>query len=833
MHFLLASQPELINEMLEDYGRLRKHNSLFDMSNKEALWRILLQMLRKTNLETIYFVLDALDECDEPSLSWLLPKLTSLMQPGSYFPTLKIIITSRQLPVVIHESLDPFPRILIGHDSNLKTELELFISTRINELAEKKSSVERGPKQRASIYRKWLAATKPLVSLPTQTFVWVGFAVRDLEQAHLSEVDQRLQSLPRDLDGFYARMLHRIISHGEQRASIAARIIRWVVLALRPLSLLELSIATETRPTKVLSSEEAMSDVLRLCGYFLKVNDGIVSLIHNSARNYLIEMDQKYASRQLCHLFQIDEAEMHVEIARFCLEYVQGHEEVKGPFDDGNMICLVSCQADTQPGKAKKFPFLQYAALYWPEHTKRSSRSEEILDLSEPFFQQGSSKQLAWLHSYWHATMPSWSLPDQSFDLLHIASFFGWSEVIKHLTTNELLSRDQLSNMVNSKCNLDMKPLHWAVRNGHEDAVKILLDCGADKSKGYGMPATIWAARNSHSGMIRLLLTYGFDINSTGYGMTALHWAVWENREEMVRLLMDLGASTTRRTTSLELDGAITEIQETEFPWTTVEEAQRIFLSTELEESKMFERQKIRKFCTGMQKLYTILAMGTIVLVVFVVLFPASAPLSATSEFIAKVVMGFAFTVGVWVVLDILRNAGNEKLSRSSICFRLGCILAMLAMLAMLSHFRPSRDHGPAIIEPSATLLPEDTCKSISHDIGKRIALASTIFCVDWVYSFLSSKVEKWWIGAYQPVFSFSSNAIILSTINEAVCRSTGQYILPLDYCILLVSLIGLGMGCIIMLSNGPPLGKTATELAVSKGLTNMATLLEGATAEE
>jgi ankyrin repeat protein len=100
-----------------------------------------------------------------------------------------------------------------------------------------------------------------------------------------------------------------------------------------------------------------------------------------------------------------------------------------------------------------------------------------------------------------------------------------------------------------------MKPLHWAVRNDHEDAAKLLLECGTDKSKGYGMPAIIWAVRNSHGGIIRLLLTYGFNIDTTGYGITALHWAAWEGRGEMVRLLMDLGASITRRTTSYEKQG--------------------------------------------------------------------------------------------------------------------------------------------------------------------------------------------------------------------------------------------------------------------------------------
>jgi hypothetical protein len=50
MHFLLKAQPELFNGVLPDYRRLKKHNGLFDISNKEAFWRNLMQMLRNTSL---------------------------------------------------------------------------------------------------------------------------------------------------------------------------------------------------------------------------------------------------------------------------------------------------------------------------------------------------------------------------------------------------------------------------------------------------------------------------------------------------------------------------------------------------------------------------------------------------------------------------------------------------------------------------------------------------------------------------------------------------------------------------------------------------------------
>lgn len=369
IHLLLGAQPELIDVILEDFRRFKQHNSLFDMANKEALWRNFEQMVRTTRLTKIYFVLDALDECEESSLAWLLLKLIRLMTLEGCSTKLKMIITSRQTPVVIPEFLYSFPRILVDHNSNLEKDLQLFVASKVDELADKKSRVEEDPEKRAQIHTKWLAVMRPLASLPNKTFLWVSFVIRDLEQAYLSEVEQKIQASPRDLDAYYTQMIHQISQRGEKQAAIAARVIRWVVVALRPLSVLELSITTETLSTKELTREEAMTDRLRLCGYFLKVNDGIVGIIHKSAQDFLMGMDRDRVGEDLWRLFWIDEPEVHGEIVLACFDYIQGDGATKRPFSDGRTVHLniSKDQADPSHNKLKKFPFLQYAALHWPE----------------------------------------------------------------------------------------------------------------------------------------------------------------------------------------------------------------------------------------------------------------------------------------------------------------------------------------------------------------------------------------------------------------------------------------------------------------------------------
>jgi hypothetical protein len=824
MDFLLNAQPELINGILQDYKRLKKHNGLFDMSNKEALWRNLMQMLRNTNLQRIYIVLDALDECDEASLSWVLPKLTSLTSLDSYFPTLKIIITSRQLPVAIHESLYMFPQILIGQSSNLERELQLFISFKLEKLADKKSNVEENAEKRALVRQKWLAATGHLMKLPTQTFLWVSFAIRDLEKSLLSEIEHKLQSLPRDLDGYYAQMLHQISLSGERQASVAARIIRWVVMALRPLSLLELSIATETFATRELNREEAMADLLRHCGYFLKVNQGFVFLIHSSAQEYLQGIDGKSASEHISHHFQVNEIEAHHEIARFCLNYIQGDGRAEGPFDDACRVNLTSFHTDTQTRKAKKFPFLQYAALHWPEHTRRSSRPEAILDLSNSFFRPESPKQQAWLHSYWHTNMSSWPLPDKSFDLFHLASFFGWSEIIRSLLADKGSLQDLFRARVNKKCNLDMSPLHWAVRNGHEETAKILLAYGADKSKGYGMPAMIWAVRNSHASIIRLLQADGFDIDSTGYGMTALHWAVWEEREEMVRLLVNLGASLTRRTSSLEFESAAKEVKDREFPWASSEEAKLIVRSTESEERKLFKKEGVR---TSLIRLCGLYPMFSMVTTSFAMALFKSSPIVWESPALMALV-SIIGTLGVRGFLTAMRHPAIGTFTWPSVALPLGCVLTLSALLVELSLWW-AHGFAPGYFSPS--LSPEATCHSHSSpfDILKKISVFLRILDFYRTILVVCSKVKNRWFCAYKPVFLPHMMAALLS-INQQVYESTGCYMIELDHCVILAYLIEMGVCMIFYLGSNSPLGRTATELAVSKDLFEISRLLEEAT---
>ncbi|KAJ1473456.1 ankyrin repeat-containing domain protein, partial [Baffinella frigidus] len=89
-------------------------------------------------------------------------------------------------------------------------------------------------------------------------------------------------------------------------------------------------------------------------------------------------------------------------------------------------------------------------------------------------------------------------------------------------------------------------PLHQAVRHGHTEMVRLLLEEGADKdaTNVQGETPLYWAAREGRSNPIMFfLLTAGAKKEeSDNAGRTPLHIAAFKGHAAVVRLLLEAGA---------------------------------------------------------------------------------------------------------------------------------------------------------------------------------------------------------------------------------------------------------------------------------------------------
>jgi ankyrin repeat protein len=498
-------------------------------------------MVRDPVLGTAYCIIDGLNECDEASLEVLLKKfrtLFSMKSNESLACRLNLITVSRDLPDFIPEVLSGFPRLRLDPDADneVYSDIRLFIDDKVDKLSLSKHYPEP---LRAHVREVFLERAKG-------TFLWVGIVASELRKYTSTEVENVLELFPSGLEGLYARMLLQISEH---RRETAAKILRWVVMAVRPLSLLELSTAvgTTAKSSISLSCEEVMREQVTFCGYFLTVKEDEVTLIHQSAKDYLLRKTPN--SNPELEFFRIGENKANLEIAQRCLVYLQNGALIGGKLNLRDRDTQVK---DTS--RLKAFPLLSYAALHWPEHARSLASSEDIFDLSSPFYKKNSLVCETWLQMYW-AAREYGDLPG-SFSLLHLASYFGIVPLAEKLVNKKgWMNRLKFHVNMNKGDGDGNTALHWAAWREHEAVVQLLLQAGAavNAKAVNGMTALHGAAGSGNEAVVQLLLQAGAAVNAKAVnGWTALHGAVLSGNEAAVQLLLQAGAKAVNGGTALQ-----------------------------------------------------------------------------------------------------------------------------------------------------------------------------------------------------------------------------------------------------------------------------------------
>jgi ankyrin repeat protein len=512
---LIELHPSLLKHILpvfEDQGE-----DLFRDSSLESLWRVFESMVRDELVGSVFCVLDGLDECKEHSLEILAKKLRSFFLRSPH--SLRLIAVSQELPDCISRTLSGIPHVRLDLDSEHEgnDDLRKFIAFKVKKLFTGNSDPNRLRKSvEESLFKRAMG-----------NFLWVDFAMEELVKKTLGEVEDCLNDLPTGLEGMYKRMLLHIPQEGR---AVAASILRWVVMAIRPMTLAELGAAIG------IGSSKAIRDHIGLYGNFITVNGDNVSLVHQSAKTYLLNKDLGLDPQLEC--FCVKEDETHTEIARTCFNYLHN-----GALADGGIS--LADRDDKGIPRLLAFPLLPYSVLYWPEHARYSNTlAEDIFDLSNPFYKKKSSIRQAWLTTHFSATEKR----TDPFSLLHLASFFGLvplaSKLLKKGWTSKLKFYSQVDmedGHVDMKDGLGRSPLFYAADNGQEAIVQLLLKAKADANTKDGFERTVLhrAAQNGYNVVVHLLLNAGAEVDKKDRsGLTALHRAAENGHGAVVKLLL-------------------------------------------------------------------------------------------------------------------------------------------------------------------------------------------------------------------------------------------------------------------------------------------------------
>ncbi|KAL4868100.1 hypothetical protein BDV12DRAFT_108213 [Aspergillus spectabilis] len=479
----------------------------YTISSFVSLWRVFLTLLQQSSSSQVVCVLDGLDECEKESLRQLLDAVGNYLSKsgGKARPQLKLIILSRPQPAVLESKLGQYQQIQLDNsDTEISRDVERYISVKVAELAFEQNLSEEMVTQ----------VQQTLLAGADGTFLWVGFVANELQGRSWSKMNDVLRHVPKGLGGIYQRLLQQI---GDKEALVP--ILQWVVLAARPLTLEELTVAAGIKAAGTLPATQVTKIRLRFGGLLVKVEGDVVNLVHESAKEFFQSDQVNIKGTNMFHMSQYT----HRTLMQTCLAHVErGY---------GN------------PGSSHEIsghdPFLSYASQYWPVHFHHAIHViDSSSEFSRPFFRVNSPIRDEWWKVYWEQEKNGGSPP--SFTLLHLAAYFGnvpWAKL--------LISKH--ARLISRKDNYGRMPLSWAVNQGHREMVELLLDHGArvnfkDRSM---LTALHIAVTGQHRDVVSVLLERGARLEAKAeYGDTdtPLMRAILANSREMTQELLEHGA---------------------------------------------------------------------------------------------------------------------------------------------------------------------------------------------------------------------------------------------------------------------------------------------------
>ena len=214
LYLIVKQQPLLILHIRNQYDHEGK--ALFEEANAWiALSEIFTKNLQDPNLNSIYLVIDALDEC----VADLLKLLDFIVGQSTVSPSVKWIVSSRNRPDIEEQLERAGSKVRLCLELNaesVSTAVNIYIQNKVQQLAERKKYDD-----------KMRDAVLDHLSLNAKdTFLWVTLVCQRLEKILRWNVITKLNAFSPGLDSLYQQMMEQI------RISDNADLCKWILASI-------------------------------------------------------------------------------------------------------------------------------------------------------------------------------------------------------------------------------------------------------------------------------------------------------------------------------------------------------------------------------------------------------------------------------------------------------------------------------------------------------------------------------------------------------------------------------------------------------------------------
>lgn len=349
----------------------------FENMSATTLWEKIFQGLvfKMTLASPLWWIIDGLDESESVStIFWCLSKIKT------HSLVIKILLVSRptrDIQMRVEQSLAKYSKYTIS-PLDTRQDIRAFVKEEVGSIIP-----EGSPHYQRTV--------ENVLAKASGNFLWVSLAMKALKRNwHTqSDIDQVINGFPSEMTPFYARMLQKLDEHEPRTRRLASTILTWATFSFRPLSVVELKTALNPEFSDFISLEDTMRHI---CGDFVRTQNSKVSLIHETARLFLVSTTRH-------NLIQMTSNEGHEYLATTCLEHLCSTKQRQWK------QILSALEARTQfrdtchnAGSLinNSHPFLSYAAETWAYHLNLAQPdSEPLRDILLDFFKNDA---LNWIY---------------------------------------------------------------------------------------------------------------------------------------------------------------------------------------------------------------------------------------------------------------------------------------------------------------------------------------------------------------------------------------------------------------------------------------------------